>query len=91
MSALSRRRVEVLWTVLFVVIMASGLAVSEGEPVCEGPFILGVDDSFPPQCDSPLIAAPYVVSVWAIGLAMIVIVRMIGRYADRPLPDAPQR
>ena len=27
---------------------------SEGEPVCEGPLILDVDDSFPPQCDPPI-------------------------------------
>ena len=39
---------------VFAVVAGALLLLSEGEPVCEGPLILDVDDSDPPQCDSPL-------------------------------------
>lgn len=58
-------------------VLALGLATSEGEPVCEGPFITGADDSFPPQCDSPVDVVPVVVIVWAVVLVVILGVRAL--------------
>lgn len=73
------RRIEVAWTALVVAIAVLGLGTSEGEPVCEGPFILRVDDSLPPQCPSPTEVVPAVVLVWALGLGAILLVRALGR------------
>lgn len=41
---------------LVVWILLIGIAwfTSEGEPVCEGIFILDVETSLPPQCDGPI-------------------------------------
>ena len=49
MAVLRGRRIEAAWTVLIVAVAVLGLLMSEGEPVCEGPFIFSVDDSLPPQ------------------------------------------
>ena len=40
-------RALIAWTVLVAVVLIVGFSMSEGEPVCEGPFILRVDDSLP--------------------------------------------
>lgn len=71
------RKIEVGWTALVLGVLVLGLATSEGEPVCEGPFITSADDSFPPQCDSPLDAMPAVLIVWAVVLLVIVGVRWL--------------
>jgi hypothetical protein len=47
-----------VWLVVCAVLVVTGLAVSRGEPVCEGPLILDVDDSDPPQCDDPISSLP---------------------------------
>lgn len=47
-------RIVVLWMLVVIAASAVLLSVSEGEPVCEGPLILDVDDSDPPQCDDPV-------------------------------------
>ena len=46
----------------FIWVALVGLAWlgSDGEPVCTGPLILGVDDSDPPQCDDPVAGLPAV-------------------------------
>lgn len=75
---------ETVWTLVAVVVVAVGLLTSEGEPVCEGPFIVSVDDSFPPQCPSPLMAVPWVVAVWAFGLCAIIAARAVVRSERRP-------
>lgn len=56
----SRRLAKLLlvWTVVCIVLVGAALATSEGEPVCEGPLILGVDDSDPPQCEDPIAGLP---------------------------------
>ena len=44
------------------------MRASEGEPVCDGPLILAVNDSSPPQCDAPSAALPTVgLILYAIG------------------------
>lgn len=76
---LRNRRIEAAWTALVVAIAVLGLVTSEGAPVCEGPFILRVDDSLPPQCPSPTEVLPLVALVWAVGLGAILLVRALGR------------
>lgn len=71
------RRIEVGWTALVLAVLVLGLVTSEGEPVCEGPFITSADDSLPPQCDSPLDAVPAVLIGWAVVLVLIVGVRWL--------------
>ena len=71
------RRIEAAWTVLVLAVIVVGLATSEGEPVCEGPFIAEVDDSFPPQCGSPLDFVPVVAIGWVAVLIAIVAVRWL--------------
>lgn len=46
------------WTSAWGVLLVVLLLLSHGEPVCEGPLILAVDESFPPQCDDPTAALP---------------------------------
>jgi hypothetical protein len=46
------------WTSAWGVLLIVLLLLSHGEPVCEGPLILAVDESFPPQCDDPTAALP---------------------------------
>lgn len=76
-SLLVARRIEGGWTALVLAVLVLGLATSEGEPVCQGPFITSADDSSPPQCDSPLDAVPAVLIVWAVVLLVIVGVRWL--------------
>jgi hypothetical protein len=42
------------WTATWAALVLVLVLVSDGEPICEGPLILGADDSDPPQCDGPL-------------------------------------
>jgi hypothetical protein len=79
MTVLRAWKIEATWTALIVAIAVLGLATSEGEPVCEGPFIWRVDESLPPQCPSPAEALPAIVIAWAVGLAVIVAVRGLTR------------
>jgi hypothetical protein len=74
---------ETAWTVLALVVVVAGLLTSDGEPICEGPFIVQVDDSFPPQCPSPLLAVPWVIAVWGVGLCIILGVRAVVRTQRR--------
>jgi hypothetical protein len=83
MSVLARRRLELTWTALCGVVVAAGLALSEGEPVCDGPFIWRQDDSVPPRCPSPLDALPWMVSAWVLGLVLLVVARLITEAAGR--------
>lgn len=84
-ALLRGRRAEAAWTAFVVLVVVVGLATSDGEPVCEGPFIWQVDDSLPPQCPSPFEALPMVavaaVIVWAIGVGVILAVRVRRRDA----------
>ena len=77
------RRIEAAWTAFLVAITVLGLMASEGEPVCEGPLILRVDDSQPPQCSSPVEflveMLPAVAIAWAVGLGVILAIRGLRR------------
>ncbi len=53
-------RAWMLWSIIWVVVLVVAYLASNGEPVCEGPLILAVDESFPPQCDEPIAALPMV-------------------------------
>jgi hypothetical protein len=68
-------RIEAGWTVLLLAVAVLGLLTSEGEPVCEGPFIWRQDDSLPPQCPSPVEFLPNVAIAWVVGLTVILAVR----------------
>ena len=74
------RRIEAAWTVLGIAIAVLGLSTSDGEPVCEGPFITRVDHSFPPQCPSPVEFLPTVGIAWVVGLGVILGVRALVRF-----------
>jgi hypothetical protein len=73
------RRIEIAWTVLVLAVAVLGLVTSDGEPVCDGPFILQVDDSSPPGCPSPVKLLPTLAIVWAVGLLVIVGTRALAR------------
>jgi hypothetical protein len=64
-----------IWVVVCVVLVATLLLWSEGEPVCEGPLILDVDDSDPPQCDRPIVGlidqAPFILLFTAFAAAAV--------------------
>lgn len=78
---------ETAWTVLIVAAAVLGLLTSEGEPVCEGPFIFRVYDSLPPQCPSPVEFLPTVAIAWVVGLGVIVGMRALMSASSR----RPQR
>ena len=57
--------------------------VSEGEPVCEGPLILDVDDSDPPQCDGPIAGLPSVgLALYAVGFTITTGLAVVWRGVD---------
>ena len=58
----------IVWSLIWFALLVVAFLMSDGEPICEGPLILSVDDSFPPQCDSPSAALPTVgLFLYAIG------------------------
>ncbi len=58
----------VVWSLIWLVLLVVAYLTSDGEPICEGPLILSVDDSFPPQCEAPSAALPTVgLFLYAIG------------------------
>jgi len=65
--------------VLSLAVAVLGLLTSEGEPVCQGPFIWSSTDSIPPQCESPVEFLPTVAIAWVVGLAVILAVRGLKR------------
>lgn len=79
MAVLQGRRIEAGWTALLLGVAGLGLLTSDGEPVCEGPFITSVDDSLPPQCPSPVEFLPTIAMAWVVGLVVIVAVRGVKR------------
>ena len=83
------RRLEAAWTVLIVAVAVLGLLMSEGEPVCEGPFIFQVDDSLPPQCPSPVEFLPTVAIAWVVGLGVIFGIRALVTSSSRRRQQQP--
>ncbi len=86
-----RRLVIILgaWSFFCLALFAVGLVMSEGEPMCEGPLILGAGDSEPPSCEDPIDAWPTAVQYWAIsmvGLGLGVAVVGVRRRADTAAP-----
>ena len=74
------RRIELAWTAFVLGLVVLGLATSDGEPVCEGPFITEVEDAFPPQCGSPVDVVLAVLIGWAVILVTIVGVRWLASH-----------
>lgn len=81
MDAWENRAVRLLrvgligWTALWALLMAFGLAMSEGTPVCKGPLILGVNESDPPSCDGPAAGPVSLAPVtYLLGAALVVLV-----------------
>lgn len=72
------------WVVVWAVLMLLALLLSTGEPICEGPLILGVGDSLPPECESPtaglLIVAPRVLLTGAIIVGVVVGIHSLLRH-----------
>lgn len=65
------------WTALWALLMALGLAMSEGTPVCKGPLILGVNESDPPSCEGPAAGLVTLAPVtYLLGAALVVL--MVG-------------
>ena len=89
MAVLRGRRIEAAWTVLIVAVAVLGLLMSEGEPVCEGPFIFQVDDSLPPQCPSPVEFLPTVAIAWVVGLGVIFGIRALVTSSSRRRQQQP--
>ncbi|NLD77473.1 MAG: hypothetical protein GX643_12500 [Acidimicrobiales bacterium] len=85
MAVLRGRRIEAAWTVLILAVVGLGLLMSEGEPVCEGPFIFNIADSMPPQCPSPVEFLPTVAIAWVVVLAVIVGIRALVKAAQPPV------
>ena len=83
------RRIEAAWTALIVAGAVLGLLMSEGEPVCEGPFIFQVDDSLPPQCPSPVEFLPTVAIAWVVGLGVIFGIRALVTSSSRRRQQQP--
>ena len=89
MAVLRGRMIEAAWTVLIVAVAVLGLLMSEGEPVCEGPFIFQVDDSLPPQCPSPVEFLPTVAIAWVVGLGVIFGIRALVTSSSRRRQQQP--
>ena len=47
--------------------------------MCEGLFIVSVDDSSPPQCPPPIDYVPTIAVVWLLGLLAILAGRVLVR------------
>jgi hypothetical protein len=78
------RRLLQVWIVVCILLVVVALVTSTGEPVCEGPLILGVDDSDPPQCDDPISALPTAFPVIAgFGLVLSGLFTALGSLAVR--------
>ena len=43
----------IVWTILFVLILGWAYSATDGEPLCNGPLIINVDDSNPSSCNTP--------------------------------------
>ena len=51
--------------------------VSEGEPVCEGPLILSVEDTYPLGCDGPSGVIPVVLGLWFVTSTLVGVVSWV--------------
>jgi hypothetical protein len=77
------------WTSAWGVLLIVALLLSHGEPVCEGPLILSVDESFPPQCDDPTAALPLVgAAVYLLGFVPTMVGTAIAGARHRSSADA---
>ena len=66
------KRGLLVWVLIWIAIMSTAYATSDGSPICDGPLVFSVDESFPPACDDPVdglvVAAPI---VFAAGLVLL--------------------
>jgi hypothetical protein len=63
-------RAWILWSIVWAVVLMVAFVASNGEPICDGPLILDVTDSIPPQCTEPIGALPRLgILLYVVGLA----------------------
>ena len=67
-----------VWAVVFGVLTAALFLMTNGEPVCEGPLIVDVDDSSPPQCDKHIEGYEQHFWVLVFGTIVIALVAQVG-------------
>jgi hypothetical protein len=60
-----------LWTSLALAAVVVAILKTHGTPVCEGPFIDGVNDSYPPTCTYGPGHGALLVVGWLFGVALI--------------------
>lgn len=80
-------QVGVVWSVLWAALLMLAYLASHGEPVCTGPLILEVNESYPLQCDDPMAAVPMVGFVlYAIGFFPSMMLAAVLRTRDARQP-----
>ena len=67
-----------VWAVVFGVLTAALFLMTNGEPVCEGPLIVDVDDSSPPQCNTHIEGFEQHFWVLVFGTLVIALVARVG-------------
>lgn len=78
-DVVSSRKPEMIWTASWIVFSLALYVMSSGEPVCDGPLITQVNDSFPPECPPPAAALPILFFAYLVGLTAILAVRAVRR------------
>jgi hypothetical protein len=92
MTASRVARLLLIWTIVCIVLVVLAFVFSEGEPVCEGPLILGADDSDPPQCADPIEGlAPTAPLILVAGLLVTGVIAGLGAGFDRLRAGAADR
>lgn len=79
MGSIGQHKAALLWTAVWVGVTLVLFTTSTGEPVCEGPLITQVNDSFPPGCPSPSAALPVLVGLYVVSLAAVLGVQAMRR------------
>ena len=67
-----------VWAVVFGVLTAALFLMTNGEPVCEGPLIVDVEDSSPPQCNTHIEGFEQHFWVLVFGTLVIALVARVG-------------
>ena len=74
--------------VVWALMLAFAWFASESEPVCEGPLILGADDSSPPKCDELVVG---LVEVGPVLLGLVLVFGLLGFLATAGLDRRRRR
>jgi len=74
--------------VVWALMLAFAWFASESEPVCEGPLILGVNDSMPPECDELVVG---LLEVGPVLLGLLLVFGLLGFLATTGLARRRKR